>query len=490
MNSPDKLKYPNILLISIDSLRADHLSLYGYEKETSPYLTELSFDGVVYENAFSAANWTGASIASILTGLYPACHGYTNKHYYLDNGQDSLAAILQGNGYFTICFSNNMYLGEQTGLHVGFDEFRYRGQLQQTGTKPPARSRNGLIECLKKLPSASTKNITRNISDVLYHSRALMRDDGACETETAFQKWIYHYDRVKPFFAYIHYQEPHSIYFPPYPFRRRFFSGSWFEEAAYLQFDHMRYFAGKINYTETQVRHYLELYDAEITYLDWRLGRLFATLKKQHLFENTAIIVTADHGEMFGENEYFWHAFCLYEPLIRVPLLIRFPEWFERDCRSLNIVQSNDIVPTLLDGLNLEWKHHSQKQGQSFLHGSRRQAALTETFNPEFMIDRWLQRNEKLNKKDFAHYLRDLTAYRKQDGKLIYASDGKHEFYDIKYDPSESHNIYSKKDIRIKNYENELKDWIGSFTPHTVSEDTQPGFDKATWEKMKALGYA
>ena len=115
-----KKQKPNILLISIDSLRADHLSLYGYAKETSPHLTELSFDGIVYENAFTAANWTGAAITSILTGQYPTCHGYTHKRYYLDNGEDSIASILQNNGYETVCFSNNMYLSDKSGLDAGF----------------------------------------------------------------------------------------------------------------------------------------------------------------------------------------------------------------------------------------------------------------------------------------------------------------------------------------------------------------------------------
>ncbi len=488
--NPKKKKNPNILLISIDSLRADHLSLYGYARETSPCLTELSFDGVVYENAFTAANWTGASLASILTGLYPTCHGYTHKRYYLDNGEDSVASILRDNGYSTICFSNNMYLSDKSGLDAGFDEFLYRGTPQKKSSASEAPTKSSVVDRLKALPSMRMKHFAKNIIDSFDHGKALTRDDGAFETEVAFQKWSTTCDRDKPFFAYIHYQEPHSIYFAPYPYRRRFFSGSWLEEGAYLQFDHMRYFAGKKNFTATQVKHYLELYDAEITYLDWRLGRLFSQLKKQNLFENTIIIVTADHGEMFGENGFFWHAFCLYEPLIRVPLLVRFPEWFEKDKRSSEIVQTNDIVPTVLDGLNIDWKYHNDKQGQSFLNGSRRQAALTETYNPEPMINRWLERNSDLQKHDFAHYCRDLFAYRKQDGKLVRTSDGRNEFYDIKKDKSESRNIYNKNDIRIENFENELETWTGSFTPHVVSDTTQPGFDKSTWEKMKALGYA
>jgi len=153
-------------------------------------------------------------------------------------------------------------------------------------------------------------------------------------------------------------------------------------------------------------------------------------------------------------------------------------------------VQTNDIVPTVLEGLNIEWAHRHEKQGQSFLNGSRREAALIETYNPEPMIDRWLERNDDLKKADFSHYCRDLFAYRKLDGKFIKTSNNRHEFYDMKNDRAESRNIYNKNDIRIENFENELEKWTGSFTPHVVSGDTQPGFDKITWEKMKALGYA
>ncbi len=485
-----KNKKPNILLISIDSLRADHLSLYGYRKETSPFLTELAFDGTVYENAFTAANWTGASIASLLTGLYPTCHGYTNKRYYLDNGEDSIASILRAHGYFTIGFSNNMYLSSKSGLNAGFDDFRYRGAPEHKADEPNGVKKEGFVQKIKDRTDLKTKNLVKNIVDLFSYEKSLQRDDGAHATEVSFARWINGHDREKPFFAYIHYQEPHSVYFPPYPYRRRFFSGGWLQEGDYLEFDHINYFAGKTHFTETQVRHFQELYDGEIAYLDWRLGRLFQLLKKQRLYNETIVIVTADHGEMFGEHGYFWHAFCLYEPLIRVPLIIRYPDWFTRDDRSLEIVQTNDLVPTLLDGLGIAWKYADDRQGQSFLNGSKRSAALTETFNPELMIDRWRQRNNRLAKEDFRQYLRDLRAYRTASEKLIVASDGANEFYDLKKDPNETDNLYESDDSRIAICQAEFEKWTGSFTPHHVSGDTQPGFDKATWEKMRTLGYA
>ena len=485
-------KKPNILLVSIDSLRADHLSVYGYHKETSPFLTELAFDGTVYDNAITAANWTGASLASILTGLYPTCHGYSNKRYYLDNAQDSIASILRENGYFTACFSNNMYLSSKSGLDAGFDDFYYQGAKQQKSkdsTKPSKK--NVLLQKLKDSVGLPQKNLAKNVIDLFSYEKSLQRDDGAYATEMAMKKWLRgQHDREKPFFAYVHYQEPHSVYFPPYPYRRRFFSGSWRDEGALLEFDHINYFAGKTNFIETQVNHFKELYDGEIAYLDWRLGRIFQLLKNQNIYDDTVVIVTADHGEMFGEGGFFWHAFCLYESLIRVPLVIRYPGWFQRDARSLEIVQTNDLTPTLLEGIGIDWKYKNDRQGQSFLNGSTRKAALTETFNPEMMIDRWRQRNKGLAVDDFKQYMRDLTSYRTLDDKLIYASDGAHEFYDLKSDPGEFKNLYADDDKRSQSRQAELQKWIGSFTPHVVSGDTQSGFDKATWEKMRTLGYA
>lgn len=483
-----KNNLPNVLLISIDSLRADHLSSYGYARETAPFLSELALDGVVYENAFAASNWTGAAVASILTGLYPTSHGYGNSRYYLDGGDETLASILAAHGYFTVAFSNNMYISSRTGMSAGFREFYYRGR-REIQTEAPSGKNKPPFDHLKGAVNMRLKHYLKNIIDSFDKKRALQRDDGAFETEVAFGKWLGGRE-PQPFFAYIHYQEPHSIYMPPYPYRRRFFSESWRAEADCLTFDHIGYYAGRTVLTETQVRRYAELYDGEICYLDWRLGRLFKLLKRAGLYDRTVIAVTADHGELFGENGYFWHAFCLYDPLIRVPLIVRYPEWFGRNRRSLEMVQTTDILPTILDGLQIEWRHQGQRQGESFLNGSKRSAALVEVDNPERVIRRWLLRNKELKESDYAHYFRDLTALRTMTDKLILSSDGRHEFYDLQTDPGETANLYRADEVRIAQRRSELASWRGALRPHVVSETTHPEFDKATWEKMRALGYA
>jgi arylsulfatase A-like enzyme len=486
MNAHQK---PNILIISVDSMRADHLSVYGYEKETSPNLDSLALDGILYENAFAPANWTGASVASILTGLYPTSHGYTNARYFLDSDVTTVASVLQQNGYFTICFSNNMYISPQTGLDQGFMDFRYQGKPEKLPGTSPLRKKKSLSRGIKTLLSTRVKSLMKDVIDYKRTEKSLSRDDGAFKTEQSLFQWLNQHPSDKPFFAYIHYQEPHSIYFPPFPFRRRFFSGSWLSESTFREFDHIGYYAGKLTLNEEQIGHYKELYDGEIAYLDWRLGRLFDFLRHKKIYDQTLIAVTADHGENMGEKGHFWHAFCLYDPLIRIPLIVRYPEWFTPSSRVQDLVQSNDIVPTCYEGLGIDWQYRDQRQGQSFLTGSRRSEVLTEADNPEKMVDRWLKRRSDIPKGEFGHFLKDLRSIRTNDEKYIHASDGYHEFYDLKADPAESKNIYDSTDQRIISFDQKLKEWIGTCTPHVAKSD-QPGFDKDTWEKLKMLGYA
>jgi len=481
------MKKPNLLLISIDSLRADHLSAYGYAKETTPYLAELAEEGVLFQNAFSATNWTGAAVASLLTGRYPTCHGYTNQRYYLDADVPTLADYMRAAGYRTACFSNNLYITAQTGLNRGFEAFYYRGLNSAkaaiaAGSSEPMRP-SKWSRFKQRIPLAA-KTMVRDTADWLNPQKSLSRDDGAAATEQAIFHWLLQQPE-RPFFAYVHHQEPHSPYFPPKVYRKRFFPEGWLQQWDYLRFDPAPYYGGKKAFTAREMENYLALYDGEIAYLDWRLGRLFDFLRRRNLIDDTMVIVTADHGECFGENGYIWHAFNLYESLIRVPLIVRFGAWRRRDESDDRLVQSVDILPTCLQAMGIE---PGPNDGVSFLHAPQREAVYIESDSATMMVKRWLEKGAGLTEEDFNQYLRDLYCYRTRDAKLIWTSDSQHEFYDLHQDPDEKQNLFGH-DPRGNEFVRQLQKWRSRLQPHQANQ-AQPGFDKQTWEKLKALGYA
>jgi arylsulfatase A-like enzyme len=479
------LKKPNLLLISIDSLRPDHLSAYGYDCETTPYLTELAMQGVLFRNAFSASNWTGSAVASMLTGRYPTCHGYTNERYYLDSDVPTLAEQLQRAGYRTAGFSNNLYITQQTGLHRGFDRFYYRGrESAANGPVATGQRQTAAGRALKRRVPLAVKMAGRDALDLLIREKSLSRDDGALATEQAVCRWL-QVQEDKPSFTFIHYQEPHSPYFPPKPFRKRFFPAGWLQQWHYLHYDPVSFYGGEKSFTPTEMKNYQALYDGEIAYLDWRMGRLFDFMRQHGLMEQTVVLVTADHGECFGENGYIWHAFNLYESLIRVPLILCYEPWFTPNRIDDRLVQSVDILATFLHGLGIAAEENN---GLSLLSGQSREAVYLESDAAGKMVQRWLQKKSNLRESDFAQYLRDLRCYRNQEAKIIWASDGQHEFYDLAQDPAEQHNLWGQ-DPRADSFVNQLHNWHSQLKPHE-SNKGQAGVDKATWEKLKVLGYA
>jgi arylsulfatase A-like enzyme len=483
------LDRPNILLITIDSARWDHFSTCGYRRETTPYMDQLASEGTFFENAISPGNWTGASVTSILTGLYPSRHGYTNKRYFLDDDIESLPKILRQHGYHTICFSNNMYISSKTGLARDFDEFYYQG-IQSNGDEGNKNShRKSFVSRLAAPLNLRMRSILKDAYDSLSKQRALSRDDGANATIKAITKWLANYQTKTPFFMYIHFQEPHSIYFPPRPFRRRFFNGSWLDESKYLKFDHIGYYAGKVTFSQEQIQRYIDLYDGELAYVDFRIGQLVDVFRSKEMMNKTVFAITADHGDNFGENDHFWHAFCLYDQLIRVPFFVRYPDWFREGYRNPQLVQTHDLVPTLLAGLDIDWPYEDENQGQSFLSNHTREFAFTESFNPEKMIKRWLKRDIQFSEEDFIKYFKTLRSIRTLGDKFIWHSNGAHEYYDLNSDPYESNNLYQSSNSTIKERERALQVWLKSFEHHVAQVD-EPGFDKDTWESLRNLGYA
>ena len=306
----------NVILISIDTLRADHLGCYGYHRDTSPSIDRLASEGILFENAFSNSHWTLPSHMSMMTSQYPSVHD-VNLHYRydqrLDESKTTLAEVLKSNGYATAAFTGGGQVAPEFGFGQGFDEY--------------------------------------NTIDTLYGNTELL--DGIFD-------WLdKNHDRR--FFMFVHTYSAHSPYIPPEPFRGMFddnYSGNIIDspekmnKACIGDCNIHGLFASSINTSDPQdVYHAIALYDEGIRYTDYCIGELLERLDSLDLSRETAIIFTSDHGEDLTEHGIIAEHHDVYDEQTHVPLIIRLPGGDSKRAESL--VQSIDITPTILDILDI-----------------------------------------------------------------------------------------------------------------------------------------
>ncbi len=324
-----------ILLVSIDTLRADHLGLYGHERFTSPILDQFAAQGIVFDDASSTAPWTLPAHASLLTGLFPDTHGVTNVQTSLPEQIPTLAGLLSKAGYKTAAVVNSTWLKQsEFGLTRDFDQFQF------VKDDPARRAPNDWV------------------------------------TDQAIE-WLRGVTTGK-LFLFVHYYDVHSDYVSEPAYEKLFVSpydgiadGTAWQltqanlEDDYLEMCHERFdparctFAGthgnnvidqsveRIRFDEPDVRHLEELYDAGIRQLDTEVGRLFGALDQAGLADDALVVITSDHGEEFMEHGRVDHFLTMYQEVLRVPLILRGPG-IPAGLRSSAPVSIIDVAPTIL----------------------------------------------------------------------------------------------------------------------------------------------
>jgi len=328
---------PDILFISIDTLRSDHLSLYGYEHETSPRLDEFAKEALVFTHAQTPRAKTTPAMASVFTGLYPHDHGVRDLASPLDPRIPVLAEQLKSGGYNTIGIVANWVLtDEHSGLARGFKT--WNEELSDEVGVPP---HNVQQRRATSMTDAALELLDLNSAPKPEGQRA-------------------------PWFAWLHYMDPHGAYDPPEEHRLFETEPEWLPSpdsftphpihkprlTEYNIPESAKTSDGRIDLAKVRA-----LYDGEIHYVDAEIGRLFDALREAGRFETTLIIVTSDHGESLGEHRYwFEHGFYTYETTCRVPLLIHLPD--RPDARAPTGLRHSDvsladITPTILEYLNL-----------------------------------------------------------------------------------------------------------------------------------------
>jgi len=461
---------PNILLIIMDAARADHLSCYGYPLPTTPHLVRLAEEGIRYTNTISTGGWTVPTHASLFTGTFPCFHGAWDGHPILNEDIPTLPEILRGYGYQTVGFTNIGWLNDKTGLIRGFDTF-----------VPVYRSYEG-----RSIPTMARLALAKMAW--LLNGRML---GGATATNRYVKNWLARREPERPFFMFINYSEAHAPYQPPRSFARRFLEplGLGYAEARQVNQDPLKHITGTASMDKKDFDVLRALYDAEIAYLDTRLGELFNYLRQRDLLEQTLVIVSADHGENLGDHGFMSHKWCLYDTLVRVPLIIRYPPCFPPGMTVNDQVQLVDILPTLMDVLNVrESETRSQLQGFSLL--PHQVAHRPRTFAVSERYGRsWKHTFRRFPDFDYTRFERDLKAIRTMQFKYIWSSNGKCELYNIATDPAESKNLADALPEKAQSLHNCLFDFIESIkrTGETTEQDIE--MDRDLENHLRGLGY-
>jgi arylsulfatase A-like enzyme len=329
-----------VIFIQADTLRRDHLNQYGHSRETAPFLTRMAKEGVQFNHAISQASWTKVSTSSLMTGLYPRSHGVSLQTDRLPSAVTTMAEVYKAAGYATLSLSSVPFTGQYTNLHQGFEELHESGSLSTAGTPFTAKTAREYVDRL----------VT----------------------------WVERHREV-PFFAYLQVFDPHHPYEPyrPYntkwgdpdrpeqhrkerdavtkliadPFMRTRSLPSR-DEVIKAGFDPARYVVQEIDW-----------YDGSIRAMDVEMARLFEQLRRMGLDENTLVVLTSDHGTEFHDHGRFWHGQSVYGELINVPLIIRWPAGVARARVVDDLVQTIDIMPTMLELSGLT--PPAEVQGQS-----------------------------------------------------------------------------------------------------------------------------
>ena len=320
---------PNVLILIWDTARALNLSLYGYERETTPNLERLASRGMVFDRAFATAPWTLPSHVSMLTGRYP--HEMSaGRRRPLDPSHGSLAQAFARHGYSTGAFTGNLFYGASNyGLDRGFTWYDDR----------PAT--NAMVIAQKYwLTNASALWVRER-----QFNRQPLQRRLASDVSASLFRWIGR-QGGRPFFAFVNHFDAHQPYLPPAPFDQAFSKTRgqhWIDDLPRT-------------YPPDVLRELTDAYDGSLQYLDHELGRLLAKLDEMGVRDNTMVIVTADHGEEFGEHgpELVGHQKSLYSHVLLVPLVIVFPGRVRPGIRRSEPVSIRDLPATVVDAVGLK----------------------------------------------------------------------------------------------------------------------------------------
>jgi len=420
-----------LILITIDTLRADRLGCYGYGRKTSPNIDRLAQKSFLFTNAVTPRAKTVPALASMLTGLYPHSHGIRTNWVPLDGKFETVAEILRREGFRTgavVC--NFMARAKYSGLDQGFEDYDDR------------------------MPS---RELNRNI-----------REKTAEQVYQAASRWLEE-NRKENFFLWVHYQDPHGPYTPPPKYHDTFRDKREDPVKAkkVLAYQHLP--GTWIEPGVLDAEMYRTAYDREIRYCDDYIGKLLDKVEELNLDDNTCIILTSDHGESLGEHDYYFeHGRYVYDQCGRVPLLIHIPS--ETASRTIkDQVNIMSINPTIIELLGV---------------------SPTPEVEASSLLPLLKDRSSRGDEFIFMESLNRYKAVRTDRWKYILnIMDGTEELYDLADDPAESQNLATREKQRAVSMRRRLEAWLTPNDAIPIKEIHEMKINEEERKALLSLGY-
>jgi arylsulfatase A-like enzyme len=458
---------PNILLIVLDTVRADTFSCYGNLKSTTPNLDEVATHGILFENAFSSSPWTLPSHASMFTGLYPSEHGATQQNLKLREDIPTIAALLKEKGYTTISLSSNQWFCKPHGLTRGFD----------IALEPDA-FRHSLPE-----------RILNRLSGYRLYREGFIKRRTPILLEKAFGLLQ---DVSGPFFMFINLMDAHLPYHPLPKYR--YFLDTHLDHIWQVNQDAAKYITGLCEMSAEDFEILQGLYWGEVAALDAEVGKFLDALDGQEMSNNLVQIVASDHGENLGDHEFMDHQLCLYDTLLHVPLIFSGEGLLAEGLVVEDMVSLNSLFATICDltGRDVEEQFPNISPPlTSYLTdtsgSSRGDSIFAEYIYPSMYLDRLSRYAPEV---DLSKWARGIKSIRTNEYKYIVYDDEQQELFDIQQDPDELHNIYSLDHKAIPELEKEILLRERRFRlPQDSGKLSHEDLDKNLKDRLESLGY-
>lgn len=454
---PEEPLAQNLVIISVDTLRADHMSLYGYPRDTTPNINAFAQRATTFDRAIAPWPKTAPSMVSMFSGRYPHATGvmFASRGLYVDQQQLMLAEIAKQHGAATAAVVSNAVLGSSTNFNQGFD--RYVETYQEES--PYGEDRQNRAD------------------SVTLHSRFLLRDLAP----------------QGPFFLWVHYVDPHTRYDPPAEFAEPYFNDEHYDATELrLNEDDQNFHGGvagkywRQNGGRAEAGWYEANYDGEIAFADAMIGELFAEMESLGLLDNTVVMLTADHGESLGEHQYFYeHGWFPYHACGWIPWVVYWPDNPTPGKRVAYPSGLLNLVPTVLEMMG--WEIPADIfHGQSVLPVMLGEAEYTERYVIEEAGEGGLRREQFLRSiQDEQWKLVRVPSQRYRD----MMQGVEFELYDVLADPMETTNVADRHPEIVQRLRFALEDVMDATGPVAPPPGQAPRYTDEQIRQLRALGY-